>query len=1653
MTKDVTHGMQCLAQAAREGDDTALCRLGLAYMKGDGVPKDYRQAYRNFLAGANRHNAKCQFNLGLCYANGDGVLRCGMMAAQCYQQAAHQELPEAQNNLGECYMTGNGVQQNKDKGMWWKKQASDRGLAEAQYSIGLVYLHGHIGVEKNVAVAMKYLKLAEKQKHPKAIAIISQIKKQEQHKQKELNYERSLDDFFEEDRITPKLTLSDENRKQAFDHVRDAAAEGVIDAQWHFAKLIDEGVIHKKAGKADIKRAAAEYTKAAKGKHTESLNRLGEILLTIGWDEHQLDKHWAEAIRNFTLAANAGHVEAMYNLGEAWMARGFSGEDDDPELFPVNHAAVDKAVGWFVKAAEHGHQASQYNLGVLYQDGLRAERRVFEGDQVDGGNAVVEVSSRITFDADYDSILSSDFARSEFEAEFRLSMAAALGDGRSIRSEQVLIQDIHHGSIIVEFWLEVPPEEAERVVGLVNELRQRDAAVALHVGRRRLAANTATISKPFKRAGPVLVLMNEIKVDGGNAVVVSKNFQRAVYYYRLAARNPGAMQAKVDLAWLLLREGEGAHAAGTVSDHSTNDTAMEAYELMQEASETGHQHTDLILEQWDDVCEAVRGEGSVITRMETLHSSCTTRGSNRVYRMVLAVMVKDIDHQEDLDLNFKLKGDLDQARDKQDKAKAKVVGLKEKRDFLEARNGRLLMVSSRTLQAHRLAKAGEVQSTCVEFEWAATGEVTVDNSMDQLLKDARNAMSSENVTGRYTCAALWTFPRPAVDGKAAGFAVTEGNRVTLAKVKGDEKTRRFWRDLAEMIDDDGYIVLFGLGSGDDSDEWHDMLTELSTLMRRGIVVPDINPKHDVMDDGTLSIEATSNHDFRDFFAGTDGALKLSQAWAKSVAPELAKERETMAPFEERAAQAQRDIRSLKDKESEAKAKHRRLLEKEERADYRVEAEIKRDERRRERGATISPRGPSGSQRFVPRQVQELREVQEFLHESDVGEVQLMIGIDFAGSNDWNGHKTFGGRSLHAVDAGVPTPYEAAIRAICKTMAVFDDDDNTIPCYGFGDHRSTGDSDDDAKAAAKPSVFSLQPDDTPCNGRDSDDVADDIADSYQRAVRSGLQLGKPKIDKRTFAPIVNKAVEIMNEKRDSPEFFDQLHVLVILTDGEVHRDEGLPATEWSLQELETVKAIQQASHLPLSIVVIGVGDGTGEHVSDDDGVMTEGGSWKCLHHMVRGIHGRQFENFGFAEYGQYAGADTSHTVKLAQLIAHAVRSLPEQWRVIRKMAISDPLGPHEKEFPRNLPTDRDSDSSSDDDSDDSDDEWDVDVSRTDKQYISQVKTRPPPPPLTKHSSPRSLRASVGMRGPTPEAMEEAKKAEIERQFDRLDLDSDGVLTEDELAQVTEVLPEFGGEVFSDWHFTQFCDLSDIDTEDSGLTKGDFVRYCSYMRSRPWAEIAFCVYDTDDKGSLTEAELCLLCRNELYAFQKTLGRRLPSVHWNADMWSRFWYDYAGIQPHDLVDGAPTCSWSVFSKFVHHMRHIARMTAHTRSLSYKKAKIKKRLKRGDSTGSVRDPHGEAQWEIQFDHDWETKLLARRRAIGPNPVPHPDYRHLHSLPQRDTGADSTDSDDDGDEDELHGMGGGAAAPFEPEPEPERPRRGGRSPARGDSSDEDDMM
>lgn len=61
---------------------------------------------------------------------------------------------------------------------------------------------------------------------------------------------------------------------------------------------------------------------------------------------------------------------------------------------------------------------------------------------------------------------------------------------------------------------------------------------------------------------------------------------------------------------------------------------------------------------------------------------------------------------------------------------------------------------------------------------------------------------------------------------------------------------------------------------------------------------------------------------------------------------------------------------------------------------------------------------------------------------------LIVGIDFTKSNEWTGAKSFNRKSLHHI-SNTPNPYEQAITIIGRTLAAFDED-NIIPCYGFGD---------------------------------------------------------------------------------------------------------------------------------------------------------------------------------------------------------------------------------------------------------------------------------------------------------------------------------------------------------------------------------------------------------------------------------------------------------------------------------------------------------------------------------------------------------------------------------------------------------------------------
>jgi E3 ubiquitin-protein ligase RGLG len=205
----------------------------------------------------------------------------------------------------------------------------------------------------------------------------------------------------------------------------------------------------------------------------------------------------------------------------------------------------------------------------------------------------------------------------------------------------------------------------------------------------------------------------------------------------------------------------------------------------------------------------------------------------------------------------------------------------------------------------------------------------------------------------------------------------------------------------------------------------------------------------------------------------------------------------------------------------------------------------------------------------------LEQVTQALYQAGLESSNLIVGIDFTKSNEWTGARSFHHRSLHHLGDS-PNPYEQAISIIGRTLSSFDED-NLIPCYGFGD-ATTHHQD----------VFSFY-DDRPCNG------FEEVLSRYREIV-AHVHLSGPT----SFAPIIETAIEIVNNS------VGQYHVLMIIADGQVMAR--------SPQEQSTINAIVKASEYPLSIVLVGVGDGP----------------WDMMHHFDDHIPYRAFDNFQVKE---------------------------------------------------------------------------------------------------------------------------------------------------------------------------------------------------------------------------------------------------------------------------------------------------------------------------------------------------------------------------------------------------------------------------------------
>ena len=125
-------GDLALAAAAEEGDAKSQLRLGVAYLKGQGVEADSTLAVKWIQRAAEQGYADAQYALGAMYNAGRGALQSFPLAVKWFEKAAQQNHAEAQYSLGMMYRSGQGVPVDKSKAYIWFNLSAAQGHERAR---------------------------------------------------------------------------------------------------------------------------------------------------------------------------------------------------------------------------------------------------------------------------------------------------------------------------------------------------------------------------------------------------------------------------------------------------------------------------------------------------------------------------------------------------------------------------------------------------------------------------------------------------------------------------------------------------------------------------------------------------------------------------------------------------------------------------------------------------------------------------------------------------------------------------------------------------------------------------------------------------------------------------------------------------------------------------------------------------------------------------------------------------------------------------------------------------------------------------------------------------------------------------------------------------------------------------------------------------------------------------------------------------------------------------------------------------------------------------------------------------------------------------------------------------------------------------------
>ena len=146
-----------LASLAKKGDVEAEFKLGRAYLKGDGMERDYNRAFELLSKAAENGHHGAEDFLASMYERGLGVTQDYTKAVSWYRKAAEGGVRYSQYNLAVLLTDGKGGDASLTEAITWYKKAAEQGMLEAMLNLSKIYYFGEHGIPRNYGEARKWL--------------------------------------------------------------------------------------------------------------------------------------------------------------------------------------------------------------------------------------------------------------------------------------------------------------------------------------------------------------------------------------------------------------------------------------------------------------------------------------------------------------------------------------------------------------------------------------------------------------------------------------------------------------------------------------------------------------------------------------------------------------------------------------------------------------------------------------------------------------------------------------------------------------------------------------------------------------------------------------------------------------------------------------------------------------------------------------------------------------------------------------------------------------------------------------------------------------------------------------------------------------------------------------------------------------------------------------------------------------------------------------------------------------------------------------------------------------------------------------------------------------------------------------------------------